>query len=362
MKKIFTILNLTAISTLMAQSPAIEAWKLNTTGKKASYYETTGNPNNPTFTFVQSQIEADIQDVCYTNDSIWIKATGMTDNMGQFTNPGAPSNQDMIYRIPRNPSAATNNVSVPNVFSIGALINGISIFGKGDDKSYDPQQSDNVAMGPGVWNVDAWYSEGETLDTAFGAHPNQDGHYHSHATPFRLYNQVSPNQHSPIVGFSFDGYPIYGPYGYSDPNDANSSIKRIESGYALRSITTRTTLPDGSNSMPPGPTVSTQFPLGMYNEDYEHTSNTGDLDEHNGRFTVTPEYPNGIYAYFVTITSNGEPAYPYYIGTTYYGKVDEANLGPNNSITIPNSATCLSNTATSIDVEEVLDLAINLRK
>ncbi|MFZ4792863.1 MAG: YHYH protein [Blastocatellia bacterium] len=41
---------------------------------------------------------------------------------------------------------------------------------------------------------------------------------------------------SPILGRSFDGYPIYGPYGYSDPTNAASSIRRIRSGFRVRSI------------------------------------------------------------------------------------------------------------------------------
>ena len=44
-----------------------------------------------------------------------------------------------------------------------------------------------------------------------------------------------------------------------------------------------------------------------------------DLDEYNGRFCVTPEFPGGTYAYFVAIATNGTPVYPYNIGRTFYG-------------------------------------------
>jgi hypothetical protein len=44
-----------------------------------------------------------------------------------------------------------------------------------------------------------------------------------------------------------------------------------------------------------------------------------DLDEYNGRWCVTPEFPNGIYAYFVSIASNGTPTFPYNIGRAHYG-------------------------------------------
>ena len=42
----------------------------------------------------------------------------------------------------------------------------------------------------------------------------------------------------------------------------------------------------------------------------------GDLDCY-GRFCVTPEYPNGVYAYFTTITFDGHPAFPYFIDLSF---------------------------------------------
>src|SRR5208283_3690512 len=39
----------------------------------------------------------------------------------------------------------------------------------------------------------------------------------------------------------------------------------------------------------------------------------------NGRFTVTPEFPNGTYAYFVTINSDGSAAFPFIINVQLYG-------------------------------------------
>ena len=55
-------------------------------------------------------------------------------------------------------------------------------------------------------------------------------------------------------------------------------------------------------------------PMGTYIEDYEYTEGYGDLDQYNGRFCVTPEYPNGVYAYFATIKgSAGEPKFPYFV-------------------------------------------------
>ena len=63
----------------------------------------------------------------------------------------------------------------------------------------------------------------------------------------------------------------------------------------------------------------------------------GDLDEHNGRYCVTPDFPNGVYAYFATISdgfveSSGPfekyklPQYPYFIGNKFKSKPNHFNF------------------------------------
>lgn len=108
-----------------------------------------------------------------------------------------------------------------------------------------------------------------------------------------------------------------------------SSIKRIISSYKLRSISDRSTLADGTSlsSSQAGPGISTTYPLGSFIEDFEYSAGYGDLDQYNGRTCVTPEYPNGTYAYFITLDSNLDPAYPFIIGPKFYGNVVYANLG-----------------------------------
>jgi hypothetical protein len=44
-----------------------------------------------------------------------------------------------------------------------------------------------------------------------------------------------------------------------------------------------------------------------------------DLNEWNVRWCVTPDFPAGTFAYFVCITSNGAPAFPYNIGRAFFG-------------------------------------------
>jgi len=115
--------------------------------------------------------------------------------------------------------------------------------------------------------------------------------------------------HSPIIGWAYDGNPIYGPYGYS--SILGGQVVPMVSGYELKT---------NINNRP-------NYPLGIFVEDYEYVG-LGNLDEHNGRFCVTPDFPNGVYAYFCTIDSGNpqstgsffkykKPIFPYVIGNTY---------------------------------------------
>jgi len=110
----------------------------------------------------------------------------------------------------------------------------------------------------------------------------------------------------------------------------------MRSSYRLRNITQRTTLPDGTVLSPSqyGPDVSATYPLGFYVEDFEYVGGLGDLDRYNGRMTVTPEYPGGTHAYFVTIDGSGASAYPYAIGLQYYGVVAADDISTQGHVTI----------------------------
>ena len=140
----------------------------------------------------------------------------------------------------------------------------------------------------------------------------------------RLNNlEIESEYHSPIIGWAYDGNPIYGPYGYDTPT--GGSVRSMKSGYELQ--TNLANRPD-------------LFTDGFFVNDYVFLDN-GDLDEHNGRFCITPDYPNGVYAYFATIDptnldSSGpfkglrSPEFPYLIGNTYYSKPNSFNFEDNN--------------------------------
>jgi hypothetical protein len=345
MKRIITLLSLCFMGGVaVAQEPILDEWILNTTEKTASYWENiaVGQGATANFEYNTTTILADILSVCYNDESIWVESEGMTNDMGKFTNPGTPDAQGYSFQFARNPVKGSGTEEVPESAIIGVLLNGIPIYGLGDGKSYAASSGSTSPMGDGLWVGEAYFTEGETLDTAFAAHPQQQGAYHSHATPFRLYEDPI-SEHSPIVGYSNDGFPVYGPFGYSTADNNSSGVTRMTSSYDLRNITTRTILQDGTTSNPTGPNVTTNgdYDIGAFIQDYEYIDGSGTLDEHNGRFCVTPEYPDGTYAYFVTVDAAGTPIFPYYIGTTYYGTpVDENNLG---EAVIPSTGTeCVS--------------------
>jgi hypothetical protein len=110
--------------------------------------------------------------------------------------------------------------------------------------------------------------------------------------------------HSPIIGWAYDGNPIYGPYGYSNPLSTSSSIRRIVGSYRL--VTSSSNRPS-----------TTLYPLGAFIEDYEFVNGLGDLDTSNGRFCKTPDFPEGRYCYFITVNSFGAGIFPYILGKTY---------------------------------------------
>lgn len=347
MIKIFlAIASLLSIVLANAQTnPAITSWLQNTNGTKGRYY-LTGN-----FTPNTSSIDANVQLVQYSTNNVYVKATGIP---AYVTGPYAigtiisAANNNYTFKFPLNPTPATNHTSVGNG-AIAAFMDGTVAFRARDAATYNNQ---------GQWHQNAVYFENLGFDCSHGHPGPMTSDYHQHQNPSAFHISAVPTSsicniylsdglyvpdstmHSPLIGFAWDGYPIYGSYGYSDPNDANSSIKRVRTGYRLRNITSRTTLPNGTSAT--GPTLTQiitsplpgstplQAILGAYEEDFEYVAGYGDLDEYNGRFCKTPEYPNGMYCYFASIDSLNNPEYPYLIGNSYYGVVA---MGPPNQFT-----------------------------
>lgn len=345
MKKLLALITvLVAFIQLQAQNnPAITAFIQNTTGLKGRHY-VNGNS-----TPIQDNVLANVQSVQYSTDWVYVDATGIPAYItGPFLdgNPSLATEQTGFFKLPLNPVQNTGTPTATTGGNIGLFINGVALFDYRDGVAWNPTTG-ALCGGPGnppcpggmgavqAWNRDAIRAERAGFDCA-KAHPAM-GNYHHHQNPsaFNLDQVVISNicdlypsdglyvinetQHSPLVGFAYDGFPIYGAYAFKN-TDGTGGITRIQSGYHLRNITERTTHADGSD-VADGPPVSTTYPLGYFREDYEYIDSLDPdvLDEHNGRFCVTPEYPNGIYCYFATVDENWNSAYPYAVGPTFYG-------------------------------------------
>ena len=428
-------------------------------------------------------VYADVQRIRYTATDVYINANGLASyTMGPwFTNGGGlfgfwPTDKDYQIRITRTPVPAGTKTRHPGGM-IGMMVNGVAIYDLGDAFAFNQSATPTVptsvtgtdGMGStGVWSRDALAVEVVTFDPGFAHQPGNNGQYHYHAEPKALRYQLGDNMkrtlnagttatftytedtsnlhHSPILGWCYDGYPIYGPYAYdsgvaaisagqvvsvalSNAPAANQTTpvvkftggggsgaaatavvvngvitgitvtnggtgyispptvtivgtsRRIRTGFVLRDGTngTQTLNTTGRNTLPKwaavvwgvanptnanpatlaatqwgpatnytstgGPGGTQTYLLGRYSGDYDFRGdlgqtqgNTFDLDQYNGRDCVTPEFPQGTYAYFVTIDASRNTAFPHMLGKQYYGT---PNAG--NAATVPADAVELFN-------------------
>lgn len=199
---------------------------------------------------------------------------------GQFPNancPNAIKAQSYSYALPTAGTQTTYAAFVlPQPFGIAV-----------DGVLFDPLAAE-------YWNNDRnsgwqYYALGGGKNLGMDnnhAHVQPTGAYHYHGIPDLLLASLNPRLHSPLIGWAGDGFPIYVTYGYDDPTNAKSSVRALTSSYRLKS---------GTRPSGPGGPYN-----GWFNEDYEYVPGAGDLDQANGRYGVTPEYPMGTYYYVLT--------------------------------------------------------------
>jgi hypothetical protein len=312
MKKLFIFIalfafNLSPFTRASAQGiPVITSWMVNTTGL-------TG----------YSGITANVQTDQFDSNNVYISCSDIPSySIGPWpSDPNIPKNQNFVFKITRNPVQNTGTLDSVGLGQICLFSDGVVGYSSSDAMTYNND---------GIWHRNAYYFEGVSFDACLG-HPDPNGAYHQHVNPKCLYNDQDSTQHSPLIGYAFDGFPVYGAYGYASALNASSGIKRMTPSYQARTkMVNRDTLPNGTilASANYGPAVSASYPLGDFMEDYTYVASSGDLDDRNGRYCVTPEYPSGIYAYFITIDSKQNPVFPYILGYTYFGTVQAGNTPP----------------------------------
>ncbi len=328
------------ISETVAQTdPAIVNWIQNTTNIKGRHY-VKGNS-----TPVNDAVLANVLKVQYSTDWVYISTNGIPSYItGPFLdgNPSLASSQNAIFKISLKPVKNTGTPTNTTGGNIGIFVNGVALFDYRDGVSWSNAQQalkggPLMGMGDNVWNRDAVVGERLGFDCAKGHPANGNYHHHQNPSAFNLDRKVistvcdlyaadglyilDSTKHAPLLGYTADGFPIYGSYGYKN-TDGTGGITRMKSSFFLRNIKDRTVYADGSDVID-GPAVSTTYPLGYFREDYAYIAPSASmpdyLDEHNGRFCVTPEYPKGTYCYFATVDANWNSAYPYIVGPTFYG-------------------------------------------
>lgn len=374
-------LSLLAARLAAAADPRLDSWLSDASGNYARIYQSdaaktagttsttwsrgSGNQSSPAY--------AGVTQISHSAEWVYVRSTGLGyhvmgpwyGNAARTQNfPNFPANTNLLVRLPRNPVVPTTK-TLTSLGAIGMGVDGVVFFDNRDAFSYanaagaDAQPNGGL-RGDGIWNRDAYVNESVTFDPAFAHQAGAQYHYHANMPALRhlvgdnvdydaaarryVERATPPATHSPILGFMADGFPVYGPYGYSNPNDPNSGIRRLVSGYVMRdgangttdlAATGRTSLPAWAQraqnrttltAAQSGPSVNATYILGRYIEDYDYLGDLGrtqgvdfDLDQHNGRYGVTPEFPGGTYAYFVTIAADGTPTFPYMIGRQFYG-------------------------------------------
>lgn len=212
-----------------------------------------------------------------------IKSSSIPNHItGLFPNPNNPfpiRAQHIAKKMPLDPIQNANSIPI-GVYQFGIATNGVMFdpagpFLHGDQRSgweFEP-------LSP---NIGPYLGVDEN-----NAHTQPNGTYHYHGFPSKLWENLGgeKSKNMILMGYAADGFPIYGPFAYKAANDANSDLVEMHASYRLKK-------------------GKRQYLFGEHNgdfiNDYEFDKTLGDLDECNGRFGITPQYPNGTYYYCLT--------------------------------------------------------------
>lgn len=257
-------------------------------------------PSNVT---VPGLVQTDSIQITIEGEKRVIRGNGLPNHeTGDFPNshnPNAIAEQSYEFEMPLYPEIA-DTITPLGLHDFGIALNGIP-FDPGAAEFYNNDRNSG-------WQYEALSGAVNLGLDQHNAHVQPTGAYHYHGTPTALIDGIATDEHSKLIGFAGDGFPIYWKYGYENANDVNSEVVEMKSSYHLK---------DGVRSSGPGGKYD-----GTFVQDYTYTAGFGNLDECNGRETITPDYPQGTYAYFIT------DDFPF-IPRCFKGTLDESFLrGP----------------------------------
>lgn len=197
-------------------------------------------------------------------------------NFPRKGNPNRISEQKYQFRMPLKPKAS-RQITPIRMNAFGVAINGVPL-----DPSAAEWWQRNRRSG---WQYEAMSGKIDLGLDEHHAHVQPNGAYHYHGIPTGLIKNAEKNKMQ-LLGYAADGFPIYSAWGHSDPLNSSTDLVQLKSSYRVKKGK-RAGGPDGKYD-------------GTFVEDYEYVAEAGDLDECNARLGVTPEYPEGIYHYFLT--------------------------------------------------------------
>ena len=185
MARLALLISLVA-TTLQAQSPPCMA---------EEFLDVSGAPGaGPEYP--KPKVEASCE-----GDRLVVRSNGIPHYEFVQVTPNPLREQDNEYRLPANPRVADAPIPIGLLGTIGVAVNGIAIFGPNEGPVPAEEQ-----FGDPVYN--------SIMDACMGHTANE---YHYHALVQRCLSfGVKDGDPSPVIGFGFDGFPIYGPWGCLD--------------------------------------------------------------------------------------------------------------------------------------------------
>lgn len=319
-----------------ASSNVSNVVKRGAVSKNNRHTSFTNRPVNPC---TVTPDEMNLVQISEQNSVRTIKTNAIPNHkIGTFPNQGNPnrlSAQDKTYQVTLLPQVTKSLTYLydrgidhgqPN-YLWGVALNGIKI----EPVANEYFHGEN---GPNYdWTVEALSEKVFLGDDCNNAHIQPNGEYHYHGSPTGLVDVLMNRQADEsmvLTAWAADGFPIYYARGYEQSDDSSSTLVELKSSYRLR----EGQRPGDGQTAPDG------VYDGLYVRDYEYVVGFGDLDQCNGRFGVTPEFPNGTYYYVLSNTFpfagrclRGEPSQDFKVGGSHRRNPVQSNgtngrLGP----------------------------------
>jgi hypothetical protein len=253
-----------------------------------------------------------VVEVEYKDGFALVNSNGIPNHDYESTLGCCASEMSYQWKIPIFPEKADVVTYSPERGPVAISVNGVPFYGPEDGPG-----------GDAVASYHDYYEEDrqEIVLGLCGGHSGPGGtfHYHYdgncvHWHPEQenknwidwIIDLVSPSQPSSVIGFAFDGYPIYGPYGYGN----SGYLQEMRSSYRLK---------DGKRGYG-----------GI--DDWEYVAGLGDLDECNGINSKVKDMVENVYHYHSTkISGSGEIGFPYFI-LCYSGVPESTNFDQDTGI------------------------------